>query len=571
MIASIAAFLFTTLAALFRDMTGQIGFFHSIQLNFEKRPLLWIIFLAAFVRLIAVIFAKGYLMHDDHFLTIEPSGSWADGSNFNNWLPGIGNDLKHPEPISFFYLGWLFCFFKVMLWMGIDQPDTQMYIIRLIHAAYSLITVWLGYRIAERLGGQKRAITVGLLLAFIGVLPNFSVRNLVEMVCIPPLMYGFYVLIKSQTFTTRTFFGREFTAVQTDVITQKGNGWWSLIIAAFVMGLAVGLRYQTGLLVAMTGVMLWLFVGFSRMLVFGVVSLLAFSVTQLDDVLLWGGEPFQHLQGYFEYNKKNALNYPGSPFAYLSFIGLFILPPVSLFLLFGFLSSWRKHALVVFPVVGFILFHILYPNRQERFILPALPFVVMMGVLGWYTWKEKSMFWKQREGLHRGLWRFFWVINTVLMLVFCFTFSKKGRVEAMNYLYEQGDCRNFALEFTHSDQGAMMPQFYSGNWSIYYYWKKGDEPWNYMLNFAHDEETTQSDLRPRLTPNYYLFYDDLNLEQRVAHVREYYPALTYQTTIEAGWFDQLLHRLNPKNSLEKIHIYKVPDLNDSENGKLPSR
>lgn len=552
-------------------MTDQRDFFHVLKQKFEQRPLFWIIMLAALVRLIAVVFAKGYLMHDDHFLTIEPSGSWADGSNFNNWLPGIGNDREHPEPISFFYLGWLFSFFKLMQWIGIDQPDAQMFVIRIIHAAYSLLTVYLGYRITEILGGRKRAVLAGLLLALIAVLPNFSVRNLVEIVCIPPLMYGFYLIIRSQPFREVSLGAFRFSAIDPVIQGTTSGGWKKLILAAFIMGLAVGIRYQTGLLVALTGLMLWIFSGFTRMLVFGMISLLAFSITQADDILLWGGEPFQHLRGYFEYNKKNALNYPGSPFAYFSFIGLFILPPVSLFLLFGFVRNWRRNALIVIPVIGFIVFHILYPNRQERFILPALPFVVILGVIGWYAWKEKSLFWKNKESLHRGLWRFFWVINTVVMFVFCFTYSKKGRVEAMDYLYDQGDCRNFALEFTHSDHGAMMPQFYCGNWSIYYYWKKGDEPWDYILNFNHDEATTGQELRPRLTPNYYLFYDDVDLESRVAHIRQYYPSLTYLTTIESGWFDQLLHQLNPKNSLEKIHIFKVPDLNDPANGKLPPR
>ena len=60
---------------------------------------------------------------------------------------------------------------------------------------------------------------------------------------------------------------------------------------------------------------------------------------------------------------------------------------------------------------------------------------------------------------------------------------------------------------------------------------------------------------PRALPNYILFYDDDKLEQRVSQMQVYYPQLTYCTTIESGWFDEVLHTLNPKNTLEKIHIY----------------
>jgi hypothetical protein len=62
---------------------------------------------------------------------------------------------------------------------------------------------------------------------------------------------------------------------------------------------------------------------------------------------------------------------------------------------------------------------------------------------------------------------------------------------------------------------------------------------------------------PRSLPNYILFYDDELLEERIAKMKRHYPALTFRTTIESGWFDELLHSLNPKNSLEKIHIYST--------------
>ena len=127
----------------------------------------------------------------------------------------------------------------------------------------------------------------------------------------------------------------------------------------------------------------------------------------------------------------------------------------------------------------------------------------------------------------------------------------------MNYLYEAGDCSNFILEFTHSNQGAMMPQFYSDHWTTYYYFKKGDPVEGILRNAAHEAEKSASDIMPKSLPNYVLFYDDENLEQRMKNMQLYYPTLDYRTTIESGWFDELLHWLNPKNSLEKIHIYST--------------
>src|SRR6185436_13250480 len=113
------------------------------------------------------------------------------------------------------------------------------------------------------------------------------------------------------------------------------------------------------------------------------------------------------------------------------------------------------------------------------------------GVIGWNDFVMNSAFWKNRASLLRSCWIFFWTLNTVAMLVLCFTYTKKSRVEAMSYLYDRGDCRNFALEYTHSESGGMMPQFYSGKWTSYYYWNKGQDPGDYILNMPHDEEETK--------------------------------------------------------------------------------
>jgi len=518
---------------------------------YESYPLRTILLVAFAVRLLAACFAPGYMMHDDHFLTIEPSGSWADGKNFNHWLPGIGNTNDHPEPISFFYLGFLFIFFQLFQFLGIEHPETQMLFMRIIHAGYSLLTIFFAFRITQLLSNRKNAITAGWLLACIAILPNFSVRNLVEIVCIPPLLAGMWLLLKNVPLNDFSIGPiRLIPPVQQVTSVKTGT---SIIGAALLMGLAVGFRYQTGLLVAMVGVVLALQHSLRSFIVFGAFSFIAFFITQLDDVLLWGGEPFQHLRGYFEYNKKNALNYPGSPWAYLSFIGVFILPPVSLFLTAGFFSSWKKLAIIVLPASAFLLFHLLYPNKQERFILPILPFFVIAGVIGW---NELSTRWNNATWIRRS-WQFFWALNLTAMVVLCFTYSKRSRVEAMNYLYEAGDCNNFILEFTHSETGAMMPQFYSNCWTTYYYFKKGDPVEGILRNAEYESQQTATALMPRALPNYVLFYDDEELDERVKQMKGYYPALAFRTTIEAGWFDKILHSLNPKNSLEKVHIYSI--------------
>ena len=62
--------------------------YNRIILYWEKNPLVSILILAVFFRLIATILARGWGMLDDHFLVIEAAQSWVDGEDYNNWLPG---------------------------------------------------------------------------------------------------------------------------------------------------------------------------------------------------------------------------------------------------------------------------------------------------------------------------------------------------------------------------------------------------------------------------------------------------------------------------------------------------
>ena len=48
------------------------------------------------------------------------------------------------------------------------------------------------------------------------------------------------------------------------------------------------------------------------------------------------------------------------------------------------------------------------------------------------------------------------------------------------------------------------------------------------------------------------------LEERKARIMKTYPNLQYLTTIEAGFLDLVLHKMNPNNNkFERFHIYKI--------------
>ena len=64
-------------------------------------------------------------------------------------------------------------------------------------------------------------------------------------------------------------------------------------------------------------------------------------------------------------------------------------------------------------------------------------------------------------------------------------------------------------------------------------------------------------------PRFVLFYGTENLEQRVKKVKELLPEIVYETTIRPGFIDDLLYRMNPRNTNQTIIIYRnsefIPD------------
>lgn len=509
--------------------------------GWNYKPLWYILIGAAFIRIWAAFGSPGYLMTDDHFLTVEVAGSWAVDQNFNDWIPGWGNNKTKVEGFSFLYPGICFGFYKTMHAIGIHDPQHQQLIFRILHALWSVLTVYYVFKLAERIGNKQVAVTAGLLMAFLGVIPLFAVRNLVELVGHPLIIGGLYYLSFPQM-----------------------RKW---VLGSILLGLAVGVRYQNAWIPIGWGIAYVLLRQWKMEAVVCVVSFGVFFLTQIDDILLWGGKPFQHIESYLNYNATHSGDYPGSPLTYLSWLGYFILPPVSLFLLWGTIVPLlrRRYSIAVGqPIIWamlaafylFVIFHVVYPNRQERFLFPILPVFIVVGIWGWYAWVEQSGN-QNNRWIKRG-WNFFWITNTIVLLVSANIYPKRARVESAYQLYKYGDAQNFIQDFAHKESNPLTPKFYVGSWSENYALSMKDDRKAMAEALDKVERKTRGQLHYRRYPNYILFFQDIDLENRVEAWKKYFPHLTYCTRVEPGFFDQLLHKLNPVNSLESVTIYKIP-------------
>jgi len=493
----------------------------------QRSPLASVVMIALALRLIAVFAAPGYLMVDDQFLVVEPAASWASGADHNNWLPWNMEGEKKPHAANFSYVGTQYFVFEAMNAIGMEDPKAQMVVVRLLHALYSLLIVVFGFKITARLGNERTATYVGLFLAAAAIMPNFSVRQLVEIVCIPPMLLATWAIVR------------------TDGKPQLRD----FLLAGLGIGLATGLRYQAGVFGIGFGLVLLFQRQFKGAVVTGVFALVIFALTQIQDVFIWG-KPFTQLLAYIGYNESHSSSYPNGPwYMYLLTLLGYLVPPLSVFLLYGFFASVRRYPLVVLPALAFLVFHSAFPNKQERFIFPILPFVVIAGVLFWDGWMASSAFWKRRRGLWRGLLYTFLVINTAGLVVLTTTYGKRSRVESMYALYKAGDLENFIAVYTKSE--PLPPRFYSGQWERNYWCRAESDPQLQLELMCGAREH-------RTLPNYLLIYGGGDVDAAIERFAPVFGLDEPLAIVQPGFLDRILHMLNPNNNtLETVYIYRT--------------
>ncbi len=499
-----------------------------IKKYWNEKPLLLIMLLGIVFRLLAVIFAKGWGMIDDHFLAVESAQSWVDGHDYNSWLPGSPGNVG-PTGHNFFYPGLHYILFSFFKFIHLYIPQLKMFFVRLINASWSLVIIYFGYKITERLSDKRSARIAGILLALLWFMPWISVRDLVEMSCVPFLILAVWFIVSrgDQPGQTSAYF-----------------------ISGLFLGLAFDLRPQTiffsaGLILVVLIERKW-----KETITLILGALIPVILIQgTVDYFIWG-RPFVELLGYVKGNILSAKNYITLPW-YNYFLALFglLIPPVSLMLFFGFLRTWKKYLLIFVPVAIFFIFHSYFPNKQERFILPIIPFIIITGVIGWNEFIDRSRFWMNHIKLLRGFWIFFWILNIALLIPVTMVYSKRARVEAMSYLSKYKDIK-YLLVADADNNPELFPRFYLGQWPGMYDEFHGNENTMTMIARVAAREPLKKQ------PRFILFTGSKLKPETVIQARKSFPFLVYETTIEPGMVDKVMHWLNPINVSRSVFIYR---------------
>src|SRR5205085_8717366 len=118
-------------------------------------------------------------------------------------------------------------------------------------------------------------------LAAFWFMPFLSVRNLVEVVCMVPLMYATWLIIKN----------------------KSDESWRNIAIAGVMLAIAFSIRYQTALFSIGLGLAMLLKRRFKSAVVLCIFFLLIVaSFEGLIDYFTWG-EPFAEFKEYVRYNQ----------------------------------------------------------------------------------------------------------------------------------------------------------------------------------------------------------------------------------------------------------------------------
>jgi len=514
----------------------------------NNHPLKSILILAMFLRIIAVFLSGGFMMFDDHFLLVEIPHAWTVDYDYDFWLPhpNSPSGKEGPAGFSLFYPGFQYLYFEICSFLNITNPQIIMWINRLLHAIFSLFTIYYAYKIAEKLGNKKTAFTVGLLLSTLAIFPNMSVRTLVEMVGIPFVMCGIYFQIKA-------------------LDSNKRNQY--IFWGAFILGISFSVRFQNALFLAGVGLYYLLKKEWKNATLFALGGFSSMLLFQLPDVFIFG-EWFAELKAYVDYNNTHKYDFlQGGAFKYIGVILVACGVPISIAMLFGFFRYPKKYLILFLPGFLFLAFHSYFPNKQERFILPAVPLILTNGILAWNYFESKSKFWLKNLKLHKGLWIFFWVTNTLLLALMTTHYTKRARVKAAEYVYNTQEQVDFILiEESDRKVATRIPLFYMGQYPKYVNIvkasKKAPSESGKLLQ-AQGQEFFRMKTKPFYTgdkievgiPNYVFIVGEKNIDLRLEALKKTYPNLQLVYTAEPSFMDSIFQK-NKRNNNRPIYVYK---------------
>lgn len=465
--------------------------------------------LATLLRVTAAIFSKGFFAVDDHFVLVDAAERLLHGSGLE---PAHMRSVLYPGVVGLLMRG--------AAVIDAPSPATLMLIVRLAQAIYSLLAVVLVYRILERRAGPRPAFVGGLLAAAYFVLPVTSVHQFEEVVCQVPLLASCWWVLRAHEARRGGVFALP-AGMALGVALVLRFPLITFVVPFAVIVLAWELRDRRGVLFA---------AGFALVLIAQAFSNLVVNHE-------WGYS-FRAYYGQLFHWPLQILapqgSYPrGTWWTYLAVLVAAFVPPFSLVLLVAAARGGKQWPLVGVPTLTFLVALGVIANRQERFVLPVLPLILVLAVLGLEE-VRRSFAARRWTPAYRALWIWFWVVNVPLAVGLGFEYGKRDRVAPLVYVEARHDATGVVVaQYT---TPFFVPSFYLG-------WPR---PPLYVLEDRRQLAQDARAIRAAMPhPNYLILYSDSLAADEALLASSLGVRLRREAVVQPSIGDELAHLVNP--------------------------
>jgi len=368
---------------------------------------------SAIVFIATAWFSEGYNHPDEHFQIIEFAG-YKLGQNDTANLPWEYQFEMRPaiQPLIAYSVH------KCSSFLWINDPFIITFLLRLITAAVSFLSIYMLFRLYSETIINKNLIIPFLLLSF---LLWFSVYNSVR-------------------FASDTLSGRVFIIGFALYFLKKSEDVTKYILTGLILGLSFIIRYQ--MVFMLGGFVAWLLfikkAGIRNLLILSVGFILVFGLGILSDRWLYGKwelTVWNYFQQNILFDKVSGFGvYPW--WYYLEQTFLNALPPLSLVYIFAVLIYFisKPKDVISWILVPFLLVHFIIGHKELRFLYPMIGFLPVMIISVWDHFLQRKGEKIAQNWFVKIFIKAFW-ITSILMLPVVIFHPADDRMHVFKKLY----------------------------------------------------------------------------------------------------------------------------------------
>jgi phosphatidylinositol glycan class B len=358
-----------------------------------------IFLLSALIFIVTAWFSEGFYQWDEHFQVFEFAGLKL-GSTDKASLPWEYECQMRPaiQPLIVYSIQ------KACWFIGINDPFFISFLLRLLAAAVSFLSIYLLFKLYFKTFSQYKLQHAFLLLSF---LLWFSVFNSVR-------------------FSSESFAGRIFIIGFTLFLMKDKQRPVDYFTTGIFLALAFIIRYQTAFMLA--GFAAWMIfihkTGLRKFAIFCLAIILVFLTGVLIDRWFYG-EWTLTTWNYFHQNivLDKASGFGKNPWwFYFEYIFMNSLPPFSLIYILAVMIYiiYKPKDLITWTIVPFLVVHFIIAHKEIRFLFPIIGFLPFMIVTSTEVILKKTGNQLLENKAVKIFVKAFWYTNLILLGIMIF-------------------------------------------------------------------------------------------------------------------------------------------------------